>query len=46
MARSSRAILVGCPTVNNGIMFSIAGLLEMLKGLKFQGKKAAAFGCY
>jgi anaerobic nitric oxide reductase flavorubredoxin len=42
----SRAILVGCPTVNNGIMYSIAGLMEMLKGLKFQGKKAAAFGCY
>jgi flavorubredoxin len=42
----SKAILIGCPTVNNGLMYSIAGLLEMVKGLKFQGKKAAAFGCY
>lgn len=25
---------------------STAGLLEMIKGLKFKNKKAAAFGCY
>jgi anaerobic nitric oxide reductase flavorubredoxin len=42
----SKAILVGSPTVNNGILSSIAGLLEMAKGLKFMNKKAAAFGCY
>ncbi len=42
----SKAILVGSPTVNNGIMSSIAGLLEMVKGLKFMNKKAAAFGCF
>lgn len=42
----SKAVIVGSPTVNNGIMFSIAGLLEMVKGLKFKDKKAAAFGCY
>ncbi|MCK9344070.1 MAG: anaerobic nitric oxide reductase flavorubredoxin [Prevotella sp.] len=42
----SKAILVGSPTVNNGIMHATAGLLEMIKGLKFVGKKAAAFSCY
>lgn len=42
----SKAILMGCPTVNNGLMSSTAGLLEMIKGLKFKNKKAASFGCY
>ena len=42
----SRGILVGSPTINNGYLFSIGGLLEMMKGLKFKGKKAAAFGSY
>ncbi len=42
----SRAVLFGSPTVNNGILSSIAGLLEMVKGLKFKNKRAAAFGCF
>ncbi|MFO7615087.1 MAG: flavodoxin domain-containing protein, partial [Bacteroidales bacterium] len=42
----SKAILMGSPTVNNGILSSIAGLLEMIEGLKFKKKKAAVFGCY
>lgn len=42
----SKAILVGSPTVNNGYLHSIGGLLEMVKGLKFKNKKAAAFGSY
>jgi anaerobic nitric oxide reductase flavorubredoxin len=42
----SKAILVGSPTVNNGYMHSIGGLLEMVKGLKFKNKAAAAFGSY
>ena len=42
----SRAILIGSPTINRGILTSIAGLLEEIKGLGFKGKKAAAFGCY
>jgi len=40
----SKAILVGSPTINNGYLHSIGGLLEMIRGLKFKGKKAAAFG--
>lgn len=42
----SKAVLVGSPTINRGILTSVAGMLEMIKGLKFKGKKAAAFGCY
>jgi flavorubredoxin len=42
----SRALIVGSPTINRGILTSIAGLLEEVKGLKFRNKKAAAFGCY
>ena len=42
----SRAVLVGSPTINNGISYAIAGLLEMAHGLKFKKKKAAAFGSF
>jgi len=42
----SKAILVGSPTVNKGILSSVAGLMEEVKGLSFKNKKAAAFGAY
>lgn len=42
----SKIILVGSSTVNNGYLYSIAGILEMIKGLKLKNKKAAAFGSY
>lgn len=42
----SKAIMVGSPTIDKTIMFSAAGLLEMIKGLEFKNKKAAAFGSY
>ncbi len=42
----SKAVLVGSPTVNKGIVSSLAGFLEEVVGLRFKGKKAAAFGCY
>ena len=42
----SKAVLVGSPTINYGISHAIAGLLEMMRGLKFKKKKAAAFGSY
>ena len=42
----SKAVLVGSPTINYGYSFAIAGLLEMVRGLKFKKKKAAAFGSY
>jgi len=42
----SKMTLVGSPTINKGILSAMASLLEMVKGLKFKNKKAAAFGCY
>jgi flavorubredoxin len=42
----SKAILVGSPTINRGILSAIAGLLEEIRGLGFKDKKAAAFGAY
>ncbi|HHX54895.1 MAG TPA: anaerobic nitric oxide reductase flavorubredoxin [Clostridiales bacterium] len=42
----SKAILVGSPTVNNGPLHSITGILGMIKGMKFKNKKAGAFGSY
>lgn len=42
----SKAILMGSSTINNRFLHSVAGILEMSKGLKFKKKKAAAFGSY
>lgn len=42
----SKIILVGSPTVNNGYLHSIAGILEMIRGMKLKNKKASAFGSY
>lgn len=42
----SKAVLIGSPTINNGVLSSVAAMLEEIKGLKFKNKKAAAFGCY
>lgn len=42
----SRAILVGSPTINRGYLSSLGGLLEMMRGLGFKKKMAAAFGSY
>jgi len=42
----SKALLVGSPTINRGILTAMAAFLEEIRGLGFKGKKAAAFGCY
>jgi flavorubredoxin len=42
----SKAVLVGSPTVNKGMLTGIAGILEEIRGLGFKNKKAAAFGAY
>ncbi len=42
----SKAILVGSSTINKGYLYSIAGMLELIKGMNFKNKKAAAFGSY
>lgn len=42
----SKAILVGSPAYNTGILNSTAAILEEIKGLSLTGKKGAAFGSY
>jgi len=42
----AKAILIGSPTLNNGMFPSVGGFLTYLKGLRPQKKVAAAFGSY
>jgi flavorubredoxin len=42
----SKAVAVGSPTVGNDILTSVSSTVHFMKSLKFQNKKAAAFGCY
>lgn len=42
----SKMILLGSPTINNVYLYSIGGLLVMMRGMRFSGKSAAAFGSY
>jgi flavorubredoxin len=42
----ARTIIVGSPTVNNGLLPTILPVLHGLKGLKFKNKLGAAFGSY
>jgi len=42
----SRMILLGSPTIGGGVLSGVAEILEIIKGMRFKNKKAAAFGCY
>ena len=42
----AKGILIGSPTLNNGLLPTIKPILEDLKGLKFKNKVGAAFGSY
>jgi anaerobic nitric oxide reductase flavorubredoxin len=42
----SKIVLVGSSTINKGVLSSTASTLEIIKGLEFKEKKAAAFGSY
>jgi anaerobic nitric oxide reductase flavorubredoxin len=42
----TKAVIVGSPTFNRGVLPTMAPILEDLKGLKFQNKIGAAFGTY
>jgi flavorubredoxin len=44
--RIAKAVVVGSPTVNNGLLPSLMPVLEEIKGLKFKNKIGAAFGSY
>ena len=39
-------VVVGSPTINNGLYPTLADVMTYMKGLKPQNKKAAAFGSY
>ncbi len=43
---TSRALLIGTPTLNNGMLPTVAGFLNYLKGLKPQKRLGLAFGSY
>ena len=42
----SKTVVVGSPTVSNSVLHSTAGIIHLMKELKFRNKKAATFGCY
>jgi flavorubredoxin len=42
----AKGILIGSPTLNNGLLPTIKPILEDLKGLRFRNKVGAAFGSY
>jgi flavorubredoxin len=42
----AKAVVIGSPTLNMGLLPTITPLLEDLKGLRFQNKVGAAFGSY
>jgi len=45
-ALDSGALIVGCPTFNSGLLPSVAGFLQYVKGLKVRHVIGAAFGSY
>mgnify|MGYP005853840639 CR=1 FL=1 len=42
----AKAVIVGSPTFNQGLLPGITPILEDLRGMKFQNKIGAAFGSY
>lgn len=42
----SKLLVAGSSTINKGILSAMAADIEIIKGLKFKKKKAAAFGSY
>ncbi|MEG6616812.1 anaerobic nitric oxide reductase flavorubredoxin [Peptococcaceae bacterium 1198_IL3148] len=40
----SKGIIVGSSTINRGILSAVAAILEIIEGLKLQGKIGASFG--
>jgi len=42
----AKAVLIGSPTLNNGLLPSITPIIEDIKGLGFKNKIGAAFGSY
>lgn len=42
----SKGLILGSPTLNNGLLPTVSGFLTYMKGLRPRGKIGAAFGSY
>ena len=42
----SKAVIIGSPTLNKGLLPTITPILEDMKGLRFENKIGASFGSY
>jgi flavorubredoxin len=42
----TKAVIIGSPTLNQGVLPTLTPILEDIRGLKFQNKIGAAFGTY
>ncbi len=42
----SKGVIIGSPTLNNGVLPAIRPLLEDIRGLRFKNRVGAAFGSY
>lgn len=42
----ARTLILGSPTLNQGILSHVLAIMGEIKGLKFKNKIGAAFGCY
>jgi flavorubredoxin len=42
----SKAVIIGSPTLNQGLLPTISPILEDIKGLRFENKIGASFGSY
>lgn len=43
---TTKAVILGCPTLNNGILPTMATFVEELRGLRFKNKIGMTFGTY
>ncbi len=42
----SKTVVMGSPTISNSMLHTMAGIIHLMKEMKFKNKKAAVFGCY
>lgn len=42
----SKTVVMGSPTISNSMLHTMAGIIHLMKEMKFKNKKAAVFGCF
>lgn len=42
----SKSVVMGSPTISNSMLHTMAGIIHLMKEMKFKNKKAAVFGCF